>query len=117
MPLFRDGEACENYLLLLEGSAKVQRLSASGQVITLYHLQAGQCCELTISCLLAGKAYPAEAVAESEVYVALLPKSVFHEVLSRSPQFRGSVFSAVEKGMNVWDWEVKKIECKISQIL
>jgi CRP/FNR family transcriptional regulator len=100
MPLFRDGEACENYLLILEGSAKVQKLSDNGQIITLYHLQGGQVCELTTSCLLAGKSYPAEAIAESDVRAVLLPKILFHEALSLSPQFRSFVFSSVDKGMH-----------------
>ena len=99
-PLFRNGEACENYILILTGSAKVQKLSESGQIITLYHLQAGQACELTTSCLLAGKAYPAEAIAESTVQAVLLPKVYFHKALSLSQQFRGLVFTAVDKGMN-----------------
>ena len=99
MPLFRDGEACENYLLILEGSARVQKLSENGQIVTLYHLEAGHACELTASCLLAGRSYPAEAIAESEVRAALLPKSRFQEAVARSPQFRSFVFSTIDKGM------------------
>ena len=99
LPLFRDGEACENYLLILEGSARVQKLSENGQIITLYHLEAGHACELTASCLLAGRSYPAEAIAETEVRAALLPKYYFQEALSRSPQFRSFVFSTIDKGM------------------
>ena len=99
MPLFRDGEACENYLLILEGSARVQKLSENGQIVTLYHLEAGHACELTASCLLAGRSYPAEAIAETVVRAALLPKNYFQEALSRSPQFRSFVFSTIDKGM------------------
>lgn len=98
-PVFRDGEPCEHYLLMLEGSARVQKLSESGQIITLYHLAAGDACELTTSCLLAERSYPAEAVAETEVRAALLPKVHFQEALARSPQFRSAVFSTIDKGM------------------
>jgi len=99
-PLFRDGEACENYLLILEGSARVQKLSENGQIITLYHLEAGHSCELTASCLLAERSYPAEAIAETDVRAAMLPKIYFHEALSRSPKFRRYVFSSIDKGMH-----------------
>ncbi len=100
MPLFRNGEACNDFLLLLEGSARVQRLSENGQVITLYHLEAGHACELTLSCLLGGRCYPAEAIAESEVLALLLPRTQFQQSLGLSPQFRRFVFGAIDQGIH-----------------
>jgi len=97
--IFRDGETCEFYLLVLEGSARVQKISSGGQVITLYHIGPGQCCELTTACLLADKSYPANAVAETDVLAALLPKAEFQEALIRSPIFRRAVFTAVDKSI------------------
>ena len=98
-PLFHDGEACENYLLILSGSARVQKLSENGQIITLYHLEGGQTCELTASCLMSGRRYPAEALAETDVRAILLPKIYFQEALNKSPQFRNYVFSEIDKGV------------------
>ncbi len=100
MPLYRDSEACENYLVILDGSVRVQKLAASGQVITLYHLEAGQSCELTTTCLLGGASYPAEAVAETEVRVALIPKTEFLEAMFNAPQFREFVFCSLDRGIN-----------------
>jgi CRP/FNR family transcriptional regulator, anaerobic regulatory protein len=100
MPLYRDREACENYLVILDGSVRVQKLAASGQVITLYHLEAGQSCELTTTCLLGGASYPAEAVAETQVRAALIPKTEFLEAMFNAPQFRDFVFSSLDRGIN-----------------
>lgn len=99
-PLFRENEACEHYLLILGGSVRVQRLAANGQVITLYHLGAGQACELTTSCLLGGRCYPAEGIAETRVHAVLIPKNRFREALAQSPQFSEFVFSSIDRGMN-----------------
>ena len=98
--LYQHGQACENYLLILSGSVRVQKLSEKGQVITLYHLVAGRACELTTTCLLGGKNYPAEAVAETEVHAVLIPKTDFHQALAELPDFRNFVFSSIDKGMN-----------------
>jgi CRP/FNR family transcriptional regulator, anaerobic regulatory protein len=100
MSLYQHGQACENYLLILSGSVRVQKLSEKGQVITLYHLVAGRACELTTTCLLGGKNYPAEAVAETEVHAILIPKADFQQALAQIPDFRGFVFSSIDKGMN-----------------
>jgi CRP/FNR family transcriptional regulator len=100
MPLYRHGQACEYYLMILSGSVRVQKLSEKGQVITLYHLVAGRACELTTTCLLGGKNYPAEAVAETEAQAILIPKADFQQALAQNPEFRNFVFSSIDKGMN-----------------
>lgn len=121
-PVFRDREACENYLLVVDGSVRVQKLAANGQIITLYHLEKGHTCELTTSCLLGGKAYPAEAIAETRVRAVLIPKAQFQEALAQSPQFREFVFSSVDKGMNVLITLVEQVafghmDCRLARRL
>ncbi len=98
--LFRGGEACENYFLMLEGIVKVRKVSESGHEIVLYRIEAGKVCELTTSCLLADADYPAEAVAESDVRVLLIPKARFYEAMSNSPGFRKFVFSSLDEGVH-----------------
>lgn len=98
--VFRENGACVNFLLIMDGSVRVQRLAANGQVITLYHLGAGQACELTTICLLGGKCYPAEGVAETRVQAVVIPAALFRETLAYSPAFSQFVFSSVDKGMN-----------------
>ena len=65
--IFYPGKSCENYLLMLSGSVKTQILSSDGREVLLYHVQAGESCVLTTSCLLGGNDYPAEGYTESEV--------------------------------------------------
>jgi CRP/FNR family transcriptional regulator len=99
-PLFRGGAACENYFLVLEGIVKVRKVSESGHEIILYRIEAGKVCELTTSCLLADADYPADAVAESDARVLLIPKVHFYEAMSGSPGFRKFVFSSLDQGMH-----------------
>lgn len=98
--VFVEHETCNNFMLVATGSIRVQKTSENGGIITLYHLAAGQTCELTTACLLAGQPYPAEAVSETEATVALVPGEQFREALIQSPHFRTFVFSTLGKGMN-----------------
>jgi len=90
--VFRGGDECRNYLLVLEGSVRVQMTAESGREIVLYRVDPGETCVLTTACLLAHEAYSAEGVTESPVRAATIPAGVFHEALGRSPVLREFVF-------------------------
>ena len=97
--VFRAGDACERYLMVLEGSVRVQKLAENGREIVLYRVAAGETCVLTTSCLLAGERYPAEGVTESPVTAAALPLARFQEALARSETFRRFVFTSFGERM------------------
>lgn len=91
---FRAGDMCENYLMVVEGAVRVQKVSESGREIVLYRVERGQTCVLTTSCLLSSERYPAEGVVETEVRVVVLPVPVFEQLLAESEGFRRFVFSS-----------------------
>jgi CRP/FNR family transcriptional regulator len=90
--LFHPGSSCQNYLLVLTGVVKVQILSEKGREVLLYHVQSGDSCVLTTSCLLSGDAYPAEGITESEVTAFSIPSHAFYRSMEQSPFFREFVF-------------------------
>ncbi|MBC7906734.1 MAG: Crp/Fnr family transcriptional regulator [Rhodospirillaceae bacterium] len=92
--LFQDGAECSSYVLVLEGSIRVQKVSENGREIVLYRVESGQSCVLTTNCLIAREDYAAEGIAESEVKALILPAATFRTLLGRSEAFRDFVFSA-----------------------
>lgn len=92
--VFETGSACRNYLLVIEGSIRVQQLSASGREIVLYRVAPGQSCVMTTTCLLAQGRYAAEGVTETEVRAAAIPAAVFRDALEASEPLRRFVFNA-----------------------
>lgn len=92
--LFRDGAECSNYVLVLDGSIRVQKMSESGREIVLYRVERGQSCVLTTNCLIANESYGAEGIAETPVELVILPAAAFRWLLGRSEGFRNFVFSA-----------------------
>lgn len=90
--LFYPGSICENYLLVLTGSVKVQIMSENGREVLLYHVRSGDSCVLTTSCMLSGDSYPAEGLTESEVTAFAMSSHAFYRCIEQSPFFREFVF-------------------------
>lgn len=91
--VFRGGDECQNYLLVIYGSVRVQMTTESGREIVLYRVDAGESCVLTTACLLAREAYSAEGITETPVRAVVIPAGPFLELLGRSPALREFVFA------------------------
>lgn len=89
---FRKGDACKNFILVLEGCVRVQLSSEGGREVTLYRVKPGDTCALTTSCLVGKEDYPAEAVIEEDVTALMIPDSEFRQALLDSEVFRLFVF-------------------------
>ncbi len=91
--LFRRGDPCRNYLVVAQGSVRVQVLSASGREVTLYRVGDGESCVITTSCLISHESYPAEGVTETETRALIVPRTLFDEAMDTSAPFRRFVFA------------------------
>lgn len=92
--VFHQGDACNNYLIILNGKVKVFTRAENGREILLYRLFQGDSCVITTSCLFGHKNYPAEGETETEVTALAIPANQFNNVLKNSEIFREMVFSA-----------------------
>lgn len=92
--LFRVGEVCPRFPIVLSGSIRVERTAPSGREIALYRVRAGETCILTTSCLLSSDVYSAEGVVEEDVRALVLPTALFASLLAEEASFRALVFHA-----------------------
>lgn len=90
--LFRAGDLCPQFPIVLSGCIKVERNALSGREISLYRVRSGETCILTTSCLLASEAYSAQGVVEEDMQALVLPAALFGSLLAESPSFRTLVF-------------------------
>ena len=91
---FHQGDACNNYLLILSGSIKVLTRAENGREIVLYRLGDGDSCVLTTSCLFGNARYPAEGISETDVIALAIPAEEFHRAIQQSKAFREFVFGS-----------------------
>ena len=89
--VFIEGDACKNYILVVNGATRVFKEFENGREMLLYRLQGGETCSLTTSMLLAGGVYPAKAVTEAETHAILIPVKDFDAAFDGSKGFRDFV--------------------------
>ena len=92
--VFRDGDGCQNYMFVIEGAVRVQKMAENGREIVLYRVNAGEACVLTTSCLLSHQRYPAEGITENNLRAISIPVRLFDEGIAGSAGFRAFVFSS-----------------------
>lgn len=93
--LFRPGDACQGYVVVHSGIIRVSLTAANGREITLYRVQPGEVCLQTFGCLIEGRDYGAEGVAESDIIGEIVPAAAFQARLSDDAAFRDALFRAV----------------------
>lgn len=91
--LFRPGERCGHYVLVLEGVVRVHLITPNGREVLLYRVHPGHACILTTACLLGVNDYPAFGVTDTPVRALAVPAETFHLTLGQSSFFRTYVFS------------------------
>ena len=87
--VFKPGQTCRGLLFLVHGSVRVSMVSGSGREISLYRLQQGEFCVLTLAALLRSANYAAaEAVTETEASLVCLPAEYFRSAFAGSQRFQ-----------------------------
>jgi len=92
--IFGPGQSPENFLLLIEGTVRVQQVSEAGREIVLYRVAAGESCALTTACLMGYEEYQAEGITETDVVAVAIPRATFDNLIAHSAEFRRFVFTA-----------------------
>lgn len=83
-----EGSHCSSLALVLSGTARVYKLGESGKEITLYRVEAGESCVLTLSCIVTGKLFPAFAMSETNVEAIIIPTSKVRSWMEQQPSWR-----------------------------
>jgi CRP/FNR family transcriptional regulator len=95
--IFGPGKAQEHLLVPLDGTIRVQQAIESGREVFRYRVNACESCVLTTACLLGYEYFAAEAVAETQVRAALVPREAFVVLVAQSTEFRRFVFTAISR--------------------
>lgn len=93
--LFRPDDACQGFVIVREGSIRVVLTAENGREIVLYRVRPDDVCLQTFACLVEGKDYSAEGIAETEVVAEMVPPAEFNRRIAEDTAFRSQLFSAV----------------------
>lgn len=90
--VFRENEGCGRIGFVISGSIRVFKEHQSGRAITLYRLEAGDSCILSMSCAMSNPIHQASAIVEEEATVITVTTDNFHRLMDGSHEARSYVF-------------------------
>lgn len=90
--LFSERQDCMGFPLILAGTIKVVKSTASGREMLLYRVAPGGSCIITSSCLLGHSPYSARGIAETPLSLLVLPNALFAQLVAENALFRDFVF-------------------------
>jgi CRP/FNR family transcriptional regulator len=93
------GDPCSSFLLVTKGSMRVHEISEAGREIVLYRVFPGDVCVLSLSSLVDGAPFAAEAVTETDMEGIALSPQEFQKALADSSGFRNFVLSTLARRM------------------
>jgi CRP/FNR family transcriptional regulator len=108
--LFRRGQPCEGFYVVIEGAVRVYRSNAEGREQVLHVQGPGQ--PLAEVPLFDGGPYPASARAEVDSRVLFLPRSDFEWLYRNSPEVADSVIRELGRRLRRMVGLVEKISLR-----
>ena len=109
--LFRPGDQCVQFPLIVTGSVRVQRVTESGREIVLYRVASNETCILTTASLISAEAYAAEGVADTDVTAYVVPADRFNALMNSSVTFRALVFDGYGQRIATLMSRIEEIIC------
>lgn len=95
--VWTEGDECTSLALILRGSVRVFKIGETGREITLYHINPGESCILTASCLMSEVNFPAFAKTETEVEAIVIPAFIFKHWIKSYPFWQEYVFNLLSR--------------------
>ncbi len=97
--LFRCGDTCDQFFVMMSGVLRVQVASRNGRQIVLYRVRQGELCMATTTALFAARPFHADGFAEAGSKVLVLPRSRFQSLMANDAAFREFVLGALGKSI------------------
>ena len=88
---------CSNLLVVAKGCLRVYKRSEDGRTFTLYRVNAGECCSLTVSCILNDTKFPAIIEAEEDVIAYVIPARHVRKCLREDTKSQEYIFDQLTK--------------------
>jgi CRP/FNR family transcriptional regulator len=120
--LLREGQACANVPFVIEGSIRVFKTAESGREITLYRIERGQSCILSMACGSSIPSFPASVVADKPTSAAFLSTATVRKLFSESETFRAYALDQYSRRMAdimelVEEIAFRKVDERLAQLL
>jgi CRP/FNR family transcriptional regulator, anaerobic regulatory protein len=120
--LLREGQVCGSVPFVIEGSIRVFKSAESGREITLYRIERGQSCILSMACGQSISSFPVNVVVEAPTSAAFFPVEVVRRLFSESEAFRAFALDQYSRRMAeimelVEEVAFRRVDERLAQLL
>lgn len=117
-----EGDLCNQLPIIISGSVRIYKIGESGREITLYHLEQGDSCIMTASCIISQKKFPAFAISETEVEAIIIPANKLREWVRYNPPWQEYIFGLLSQRLAnvieiVEEVAFRRMDCRIASYL
>lgn len=89
------GSQCTGFMLLLDGTVRIYQDADDGREMTLYRIQHGDICLMSLNSLLHNKPFKANAKSETNVRMLMINAKDFHAAMGVSESFRTIILTSL----------------------
>lgn len=93
--MFSGNEPCNNFILILEGTIRIYQTATDGREMTLYRVNAGDICVLSLNSMLQNQSFNAVAETDTPVSCLVMSAGDFHDAMNGSETFRNFVITTL----------------------
>lgn len=85
-------DACLGMIYVISGSIRVYIVSDEGREVTLFHIDEGNCCILSASCVIADVGLNVQLAAEKDTEILAIPAGTINQLSDCNIEFRCFVY-------------------------
>lgn len=85
-------DACLGMIYVISGSIRVYIMSDEGREVTLFHIDDGNCCILSASCVIADMGLDVQLVAERDTEILAIHAGTVSRLMERNAKFKCFVY-------------------------
>jgi CRP/FNR family transcriptional regulator len=93
--IFSTSTTCNNFILMLDGRVRVYQTALDGREITLYRIEPGGICVLSLNSMLQNQTFNAIAETETNIRALVMPEADFNMLMNNSEVFRHYVLTTL----------------------
>jgi len=93
--MFNGSSPCNKFMFILQGTIRIYQTTADGREMTLYRVEAGGLCALSLNSMLQNFTFNAIAETESDVTALVISEDEFKATMNGSETFRNYVLSSL----------------------
>ena len=117
-----EGDVCNHLPLIISGRVRVYKIGENAREITLYHLEQGDSCIMTASCIISQKVFPAFAIAETQVEGVIIPANRLRQWVAHNSTWQGYIFGLLSQRLAniieiVEEVAFRRLDCRIASYL